>query len=86
MVSHRNAIRQQYIDFFNALHLDVILSPVAPAPAQPHETTRYWNYTLLWNYLDWPPLAFPTGLQVTMNDNEDLYPWNKDEDHIYSNC
>jgi len=87
LVSRRNAIRQEYYDYFNSLNLDVILCPTGPAPAQPLGTTKYWSYTSMWNLLDWPGAVFPTGLFVGEEDEED-YPAarNEHEKHLYSTC
>ncbi|GFZ48497.1 Putative amidase C550.07 [Saitozyma sp. JCM 24511] len=84
LVNRRNALRQRYFDLFQSLRLDVILCPASPGPALPFHTTRYWSYTSLFNFLDWPALVFPTGVRVTLNDRDDGYePRNEDERHLY---
>lgn len=87
LVNRRNALRQRYFDLFQSLRLDVILCPASPGPALPFHTTRYWSYTSLFNFLDWPALVFPTGVRVTLNDRDDGYePRNEDERHLYRTC
>jgi amidase len=39
--------------------VDVILSPVAPTLAPPHDTTRWWGYSSYWNLADYPGVVFP---------------------------
>jgi amidase len=41
--------------------IDIILCPVAPTLAPPHETTKYWGYTSFWNLADYPGVVFPMG-------------------------
>ena len=87
LVARRNEIRQLYYDYFNSLHLDVILSPTGPAPAQPVGTTKYWAYTSMWNLMDWPAAVFPTGLFVGEEDVEEYpQPKNEHEKHLYETC
>ncbi|RSH85351.1 hypothetical protein EHS25_004747 [Saitozyma podzolica] len=85
LVNRRNALRQRYSALFQSLHLDVILCPASPAPALPFHTSKYWSYTSLFNFLDWPGVVFPTGVQVTLDDQDaDYEPRNEDEQHVYS--
>lgn len=58
----RGAFRKAFADHWDALGLDVVLAPVYVAPGAPHNTSYYWNYTALWNLLDFPCIVFPTGL------------------------
>jgi len=48
--------------------VDVILSPVAPTLAPPHNTTAWWGYTSQWNLLDLPGVVFPVGKFSVMDD------------------
>lgn len=41
--------------------VDVILCPVAPTLAPPHDTTSWWGYSSHWNLLDLPAVVFPIG-------------------------
>lgn len=48
--------------------VDVILCPVGPGCAPPHDCARYWGYTSQWNLCDYPALVFPTGLHAGTED------------------
>jgi hypothetical protein len=41
--------------------VDVILTPVAPTLAAPHDSVRWWGYSSYWNLLDYPAVVFPLG-------------------------
>ncbi|KAI6047918.1 amidase signature domain-containing protein [Pisolithus marmoratus] len=41
--------------------VDVVLCPVAPTLAPPHDSTSWWGYTSHWNLLDLPAVVFPVG-------------------------
>jgi Asp-tRNA(Asn)/Glu-tRNA(Gln) amidotransferase A subunit family amidase len=87
LVNRRNDLRQRYFDLFNSLGLDVILCPASPAPALPFHTTKYWSYTSLFNFLDWPAAVFPTGVSVDLEDKDEGYiPRNEDERRVYDSC
>lgn len=40
--------------------VDVVICPVFHGPAPSHNTAFYWNYTVLFNYLDMPGVVLPT--------------------------
>jgi hypothetical protein len=87
LVNRRNALRQQYFGRFSSLCLDVILCPASPAPALPFHSSKYWSYSSLFNFLDWPAAVFPTGIQVTLCDRDEGYTVrNEDERHLYQTC
>lgn len=44
--------------------VDFILSPVYPGPAAVFGESEYWNYSAIWNILDQPTVAFPSGVVV----------------------
>ncbi|PSK39595.1 hypothetical protein C7M61_001394 [Candidozyma pseudohaemuli] len=58
----RDLLKQQYTDYLNENNIDMLISPafvnVAPKP----ETAYVWSYTTLFNLIDFPTLAFQTGL------------------------
>lgn len=68
--------------------VDVILAPVGPGCATLHGTARYWGYTSQWNLLDYPAVAFPTGLQCGPQDkvNVDYRPRNEEDRYNYELC
>ncbi|TGO28232.1 hypothetical protein BPAE_0030g00180 [Botrytis paeoniae] len=39
--------------------MDVILCPAGPLPAPPHDNSKYWGYTSVWNLLNYPAIVFP---------------------------
>jgi amidase len=41
--------------------VDVILTPVAPTLAAPHDSVRWWGYSSYWNLVDYPAVVFPIG-------------------------
>lgn len=41
--------------------VDVILTPIAPTLAPPHDSVRWWGYSSYWNLLDYPAAVFPVG-------------------------
>ncbi|KAI9870327.1 MAG: hypothetical protein M1823_008776, partial [Watsoniomyces obsoletus] len=44
--------------------VDFVLCPVFVGPAAAHDTAIYWNYTALWNFVDYPGVIVPTGISV----------------------
>lgn len=69
--------------------VDVMLCPVGPGVAPLLETARYWNYTSLFNLLDYPALVFPTGEKVTIGvdvKEEGYVPRNPDDEYHYKLC
>ncbi|KAF8591875.1 general amidase [Ramaria rubella] len=63
----RRDLRQQHLDHWEATvnvtdtgrPVDAIISPVAPFTAPPHGKYLTANYSMIWNSLDYPALAFP---------------------------
>lgn len=42
--------------------IDAVICPVAPGVATRHGTAKYWTYSAIYNLLDYPALAFPSGI------------------------
>lgn len=65
-----NFKRDVYRDEYNALlknrGVDFILSPNYPGVAAVMGESHYWNYTAIWNLLDYPAVTFPSGLKVDL--------------------
>lgn len=73
----------------------MLLCPVGPSVAPKHDTARYWGYTAIFNCLDWPAIAFPTGYTVSVDEhpvdksykphgNEfDNYNWENYDPEVY---
>ncbi|CAP67944.1 uncharacterized protein PODANS_1_18150 [Podospora anserina S mat+] len=70
----RDVYRQKFVADWNAQDVDVVISPVFVGPACEHETAFYWNYTALWNYLDYPGVVFPTPIKALKKGAEDYAP------------
>jgi amidase len=41
--------------------VDVILTPIAPTLAAPHDSVLWWGYSSYWNLVDYPAVVFPLG-------------------------
>ncbi|MCO5566197.1 hypothetical protein L7F22_019873 [Adiantum nelumboides] len=57
--------RLKFVEHFNKFDLDVVLAPCFVGPACSHDTAFYWNYTSIWNIMDWPGCVFPTPIRAT---------------------
>ncbi|PWN32990.1 amidase [Meira miltonrushii] len=68
-IARKNAdlqdFRVKFVEHFNKFDLDVILAPCFVGPACSHDTAFYWNYTSIWNIMDWPGCVFPTPIRAT---------------------
>jgi amidase len=64
--------------------VDVVLCPVAPTLAPPHDTTRWWGYSSYWNLADYPGVVFPVGRHSSTSVYDDVgsNPRNDVEDSI----
>lgn len=74
------ALQQAYLEKWNNARsaktgrpVDVVLMPVMPHPAVPHEACQWVGYTKVWNLLDYTALVIPGG-EVEAGDCE--VPWN----------
>lgn len=54
-------VAKKWHDIFCSQDLDVILSPVAPYTAPPHDTYGIAPYTSMWNVVDYPAISIPFG-------------------------
>ncbi|KAJ7226830.1 amidase signature domain-containing protein [Mycena pura] len=60
--AERDGLRAEYLEYYNAQNVDVVLCPAGAGPASALGTCKYWGYTNVWNFLDYPAVVFPTGL------------------------
>ncbi|KAG2421812.1 hypothetical protein HFD88_005788 [Aspergillus terreus] len=60
----RDAYRDEYQALMRARGVDFILGPAYVGAAAVLGESHYWNYTAIWNILDQPAVAFPSGLVV----------------------
>ncbi|KAJ6632216.1 amidase signature domain-containing protein [Mycena sp. CBHHK59/15] len=58
----REALRAEYLEHYNAQTVDFVLCPAGAGPAPELGTCKYWGYTSVWNFVDYPAAVFPTGL------------------------
>jgi amidase len=83
----RDKYRTEFSDDWAAQDVDVILSPVYPGPAPPHDTATgfYCNYTSLWNLVDCPGIVFPTSVRAGAKGSEQYSSskaWNSLDAHM----
>ncbi|CAD6585111.1 MAG: hypothetical protein TREMPRED_004052 [Tremellales sp. Tagirdzhanova-0007] len=67
----RERFRAEFLAHFNAANVDVILCPPCPGPAPVLGTSKYWNYTALFNLVDYPGGSLPSGQSVNSSDFPD---------------
>lgn len=66
--TEREAFRRAFAESWTDQGVDVVLGPAFVGPASAHDTARYWTYTALWNFVDYPGAVFPTPVQVEATD------------------
>lgn len=89
LVRVREILRQDGVDQWSAFpKLDAILCPGAPTLAPPHDNSRHWGYTSMWNILDWPAVTFPVETpkeeDVTSVEWPPHVPRNETERFVWS--
>ncbi|SPO41463.1 related to putative acetamidase [Pseudozyma flocculosa] len=62
MVREREALRKESLRLWNQLGLDCLLCPVMGSVAPRPGKIKYWGYTSAFNLVDYPGIAFPSGL------------------------
>ncbi|KAH7009617.1 amidase signature domain-containing protein [Ilyonectria destructans] len=60
----RDEFRCNFARHWEAQDVDVVICPVFVGPACEHDTAFYWNYTALWNYVDYPAAVIPTPIKA----------------------
>ncbi|PNS18380.1 hypothetical protein CAC42_6197 [Sphaceloma murrayae] len=60
----RDAFRCAFADHWNEQDVDFVLCPMFVGPACMHDTSWHWNYTALWNFVDYPGIVFPTPIKA----------------------
>ena len=60
----RDILRNEYHALMKSRGVDFLLTPVYPGAAAVLGESQYWNYTAIWNILDQPAVAFPSGIMV----------------------
>lgn len=66
---------------WNAHNIDVLICPVGPGGAAPHNHSKYWGYTAHWNLVDYPSVTFPvTSVDPKVDVVDESYVPRNDKD------
>ena len=60
----RDNFRCEFAEHWNAQDVDFVICPVFYGPAGAHDTSFYWNYTALWNLVDYPGIVVPAPIKA----------------------
>ncbi|KAM5357926.1 hypothetical protein ACJZ2D_015766 [Fusarium nematophilum] len=63
MRRERDEFRWAFAESWNEQDVDVVLGPAFVGPASAHDTAFYWNYTSLYNLVDYPGVVVPTPIR-----------------------
>ncbi|CAK1358673.1 unnamed protein product [Cercospora beticola] len=66
-------LRSSHLSRWISSDVDVLLTPVNASLASGHDESRYWGYSSVYNLLDLPAVAFPTGV-INSADTWTSYP------------
>jgi len=66
----RDEYRWQFAKDWTEQDVDLVLCPMFFGPAPAHDTSLYWNYTAMWNILDFPGVVFPTPIKAGKKGSE----------------
>lgn len=64
LLARRDNYRARYSRHWLESGIDILLCPPYQGSAPPHDTSKYWAYTSVWNLVDYPGYVFPSGLSV----------------------
>lgn len=81
----RDDFRCKFAESWTEQDVDVVLCPMFVGPASAHDTAYYWNYTALWNFVDYPGVVFPTPISALKKGEEtyaDDKPLNEQDAHV----
>ncbi|KAF5252860.1 hypothetical protein FANTH_2184 [Fusarium anthophilum] len=70
----RDDFRCRFAEHWESQDVDFVICPVFVGPACSHETALYWNYTALWNYVDYPGIVIPTPIKAGAKGTESYPP------------
>ncbi|KAJ6783742.1 hypothetical protein PWT90_03382 [Aphanocladium album] len=74
-----------WADHWAKQDVDVVVCPAFYGPASSHDTAYYWNYTILFNYLDMPGAVLPTPIVAGAKGTEqyaDTAPLSEECEHV----
>ncbi|KAF2623063.1 amidase [Macroventuria anomochaeta] len=90
LCTERDAFRTKYARHWtNTMNedgheVDVILCPPYFGAASPHEMSRYWGYSSIWNLLDYPAAVFPvTNVDPSIDKVVDYQPINHEDRFVH---
>lgn len=61
----RDSFRAKFLADYNSQGIDFVLCPCYVGSASKHDEAHFWNFTALWNYVDYPAVVFPTPIKAS---------------------
>jgi len=88
LTAGRRKLQAAYHDFWFENELDAIILPGAPQTATRFDEWGPINYTMLWNFLDYPATIVPTGRvrDTDLADGEDSALYGEQDLKHYKLC
>ncbi|KAG8673833.1 hypothetical protein FPOAC2_07339 [Fusarium poae] len=71
MRRERDDFRLAFSKSWEEQDVDIIIGPGFVGPASAHDTAFFWNYTALYNLVDYPGVIVPTPVKVEGNESYD---------------
>lgn len=71
MRRERDEFRWAFAKSWQDQDVDVVIGPAFVGPASAHDTAFYWNYTSLYNFVDYPGVVVPTPVKAEAGDKYD---------------
>lgn len=65
----RDAFRCEFADSWTEQDVDIVIGPAFVGPACHHDTSLYWTYTSLYNFVDYPGVVFPTPISAQARED-----------------
>ncbi|KAF7190849.1 putative amidase [Pseudocercospora fuligena] len=78
----RDEYRAAFIEHWECQDVDYVIAPCFVGPASKHDTAFYWNYTALWNFVDYPGIVLPTPIKVEVPSLSDKAPISVQADEL----
>ncbi|KAJ1323756.1 amidase [Microdochium nivale] len=69
--NQRDIFRRAFAADWRRQDVDFVIGPAFVGPAPAHDTAFYWNYSALYNYVDYPGITFPTPLVAHKSEQYD---------------
>ncbi|KAM0541738.1 hypothetical protein ACHAO7_010338 [Fusarium culmorum] len=67
----RDDFRLSFAKWWSDQDVDIVIGPAFVGPACAHDTAFYWNYTSLYNLVDYPGVTIPTPIKTRAEDHYD---------------